>query len=363
MTGRFTVCDVSCAKRDTATPEQQLPLGASHQGHPVSDVLACIFTPGTHAKNFPQRGSWIEHLAGRTVARSPGTEEMIVVASIPTVRRRRLAAELRRLREATSLTIDDAAKAAYISKSALSRIENALVGAKIPVVKTLLEAYGVDDNSASVLIDLAKLAQDTGQRGWWQAYDDVLSEHIAAYISFEAEATSIRNYETLVLPGILQTEDYALSIMRVFAGRTSATEDRARRSTDARMKRQQRLSDLEFWAIIDESVLQRQIGSRKVMQAQLQRLLELSTQHNITLQALPLDAGVHPGLDGPFAILSFESRDDPDIAYVESAAGQIWLDGVKDVQRLSRTFDHLRATSLDVRSTQDRIQQAVRKLQ
>ncbi|WP_433060393.1 helix-turn-helix domain-containing protein [Dactylosporangium sp. CS-033363] len=265
------------------------------------------------------------------------------MAGSPTVRRRRLAVELRRRREQIGLTIDEAASAADISKSALSRIENALVTPRVPVVRALIHAYKIDESGASALVELSR---EASRRGWWQSYGDVLSEQTSNFIGFEAEASAIRTYECLVVPGILQTAEYAKAITRGF--QLPFDDETVERIIAARIRRKERLDEqLELWAIIEEHVLRRPTGGPAVMRGQLAHLAELSrTRPNVTLQVLPNSISAHPGFDGPFVVLEFGNAGDPDLGYVESQAGELWLDRPDDVRRLNRAFDHLRAFAM-----------------
>jgi transcriptional regulator with XRE-family HTH domain len=269
---------------------------------------------------------------------------MLMPAS-PTVRRRRLAAELRRLREDTGLTIDNAAAAADISKSALSRIENSLVPAKPPVVRALIHAYKVSDTKAESLLALAR---DVGQAGWWNTFNDVTSAVFSVFIGFEAEASSVRSYEAQFVPGLLQTREYMTAIF----GAYNMTTQEIERRTEVRLRRQDRINEIELWFIIEESVLRRPVGGHDVMQAQLSHMLHAMDFRNLTLQVLPESVGAHPGLEGAFGMLEFPDESDPAVAYIEGHAGQVWLEKADDIARLTRTFDRLRATALSERETQ-----------
>ncbi|MEV0720718.1 helix-turn-helix transcriptional regulator [Asanoa sp. NPDC050611] len=275
----------------------------------------------------------------------------------PTVRRRRLAGHLRGLREASGLTIDEAAARADISRSALSRIENSTVAAKPPIVRSLTRVYNVPEANVEALVQLAR---DAGKRGWWQGYGDILSTELGVYIGFETEANSVRGYEPLVLPGLLQTEAYAEAVFRAFGSQTKPED--IERKVAARAERQQRLKELDLWFIVEESVLHRRVGGLPVMRPQLERLTEVSRQQNVTLQVVPLASGAHPGLDGSFSIFGFADDNDPDIGYSESPAGEIWIDKPDDLRRLSHAFDILRATALSSDASHHLIERIVEEL-
>lgn len=281
------------------------------------------------------------------------------MAGSPTVRRRRLAAELRRLREAAGLTIEDAAAAAEISKSALSRIENGLVGAKVPIVRALVRAYEVTDAQEETLVQLAR---DAAQRGWWQSYDtELISDMLAAFVSFEAEARSIRTYEPFVIPGLLQTGDYAAALFRSLRDARSAEE--IDRRVAIRLKRQDHLKDLHLWAIIEESVLRRRIGGSVVLKGQLIRLLEVFESPNIDLQVLPITIGAHAGMEGAFALLDFPEDTHPPIAYAETSFGMLWLDKQDEVRRLGLAFDRLRAAALSSDASREFIAKVIEEIE
>jgi hypothetical protein len=255
------------------------------------------------------------------------------------------------------MTLEEAAAAADVSKSSLSRTENALVPIKPPIVRALIAAYNTPEPQFSRLLELARTAE---QRGWWQAYGDVLSDQVAAYIGFEAEARSIRTYEALLLPGLLQTERYAEAIFRGF--REPHTNEELERRIIARMKRQDRLRDLDLWFIVEEHSLRRPTGGAPMMVEQLRRLLEVSSQRNVTLQVLPNCVGAHPGLDGSFSIFEFPEDSDPDLAYAETPVGEIWLDKPDELRRLGRTFDQLRAAALSTDASRQVVHRVIEEL-
>lgn len=277
----------------------------------------------------------------------------------PTVRRWRLGSTLRQLREQAELTIDQAAAVADMSKSTLSRVENAQAGIRVPQLRALLEAYGVEPEQIDYLI---RLARDARERGWWEDYSNVVSSDAATYIGFESEAVSARVYETSTVPGLLQTEAYARAILEAFA--PLRPEQATDRHVKLRITRQQRLEDLDYWAIVEESAITRPIGGRDVARQQLEHLLAASSRPNVTLQVIPHSAEAHPGIDGPFNIL--ELRGDygsvVTFGYIETRVGGVWIDRSDDVRGLSRVFDHLRASALDVRASAARVRQIMEEL-
>lgn len=263
----------------------------------------------------------------------------------PTVRLRRLASELRGLREAAKLTRDDVAEQTNINSATLYRIETAKVRPQRRTLLTLLDKYGVtDDAKRNELLALSKQAT---QLGWLQAYESDLPEEYTAYISFEAEARGVRNYESLFIPGLLQSERYARAVIK--AGAPGADDNYIERRVEARIKRQASLTKkdpLNLWAIMDEAALHRLAGGEEVMAEQLDRLANATKQPNVVVQVLPYDAGAHPGMPGSFAMMDFPDAADPELVYIDSMAGDLFLERDTDVRRFTVIFEHLRAAAL-----------------
>jgi transcriptional regulator with XRE-family HTH domain len=263
----------------------------------------------------------------------------------PTVRLRRLAAELRRLRAAASLTREQVSDQTAINSATLYRIETAKVRPQRRTLMALLDKYGVKDETRRA--ELIALSQQSTEPGWLQAYESELPEQYTTYISFEAEARSLRAYESSFVPGLLQTEDYARALI---AGVLPlATEDEVERRVEARLQRQAvltRKKPLKVWAVVDEAALRRLVGGEKVMVRQLQRLIDASQNPYVTVQVLPYAAGAHPGMHGSFAVMDFPDDADPALVYIESMAGDLFLERDTDVQRYAGMFEHLRAAAL-----------------
>lgn len=259
----------------------------------------------------------------------------------PTVRRRRLASELRRLRESAGLTIDEVGDKLECSASKISRIETGHVGVTPRDARDMLELYGLPGDEREALVQLAREART---RGWWHKYNEVFT---GAFVGLEADASSLHAFQALLVPGLLQTEHYARAVFR--AMRPDDTEPEIERRVSARMERQRLLTDPappEYWAVVDEAVLHREVGGPEVMAEQLSRLVQAATLPHVTIQVVPFDAGAHPGMEGPFLILGFPEQADPDVVYVDSTAGGVYLEMPADVRRYSLMFDHLRATAL-----------------
>ncbi len=259
----------------------------------------------------------------------------------PPVGRRRLGLELRRPREAAGVTIDVVADRLECSASKISRIETGHTGATPRDVRDMLSVYGVDGRAAD---DLVQVAREARQKGWWHLYGAVLT---GAYVGLEAAASSIGYYEVQVVPGLLQTEDYARTLIR--AGRPGMPEADAERRVHVRMARQSLLTQddpLKLWAVLDEAVFHRLVGGATVMRVQFERLLEAARLPNITIQVLPFAAGAHVAMDGSFAILRYDDPADPDVVFAENAAGGLFLEKDEELRQYHDIFDQLRATAL-----------------
>lgn len=283
------------------------------------------------------------------------------MATGPTVRRRRLGTELRKLRDSGGYKLEEAAALLGVAPSTLSRIETGKAPTKSSYLNQLLEMYGVSDpGQRKLLVDMAR---EGHRKGWWAAYDDVLPSGLDVYVGLEAEASGLRSYEISVVHGLLQTPEYARAILRATGPRH--TETQLDRLVDLRMQRQRRLDEepaIDLWVILDEAVIRRIVGGASVMRRQLVHLLALAGGPGVTLQVLPFDSGAHPGHDGAFAILEFPERTDADVAYVESAAGALYLEKDRDVKRRAEAFDWLRAAALAPSASLDLISAAARDL-
>ncbi len=279
----------------------------------------------------------------------------------PTVRRRRLGAELRRLREAHSLKLEEVAERLGLAPSTLSRIETGKAPTKSAYLSALLDQYQVDDPGVrKVLVDMAR---EGHRKGWWSIYDDVLPSGFDIYVGLEAEASGLRSYETDVVHGLLQTTDYALAVLRELRPRD--TEEQLQRVVDLRMQRQRLLDQdppLDLWLILDEGAIRRNVGGSAVMRRQLEQLVQASRWSNVTLQILSFASGAHAGLTGPFAILEFPERTDSDVAYTESVGGMIYLEKDREVRACVEAFDRMRAAALSPVASVELIQQVSREL-
>ena len=262
----------------------------------------------------------------------------------PTLRGRRLAMELQRRREATGMSREEVARQLEWSTSTIFRIETGRSRPQPGNVRMLLELYGVTGAERDGLIQLTREAR---QPGWWHSFRDVLPNPYEVYIGLEAGAASIRNFEPVVVPGLLQTADYAREIFR--NGPIELDPDEVERLVEVRLARQKILTRDDrprLWAVIDEAVIHRVVGSAEVMRGQLRHLADAAQQGKTTIQVVPYRAGAHAGTIGAFVILDFPEATDPAVVYVETLAGDIYLEERSDVNRYTIAFDRLLAASL-----------------
>jgi len=280
-----------------------------------------------------------------------------------TVRNRRLAAELRRLRESGDFTGDDVAERLGWSASKVSRLENARQAPRFADVRRLLDLYGVEGNYREQLLQLAR---DAVRRGWWEAFSDALPEPYASYIGLEIEAEELWQWETQVVPGLLQTEAYAQAVEQ----RSHSTEvippSRVDARVEARLERQSvltREAPLHLSVVLDEALLLRRYGGAAVMAGQLQHLQELSDLPNLTLQVLPLE-GPHPIATGSFTLLQFPLVGGikfHDVVYIEHLNGCSYLEEETETYRHRLSFERLRAEALGPAESMETISRIARE--
>ncbi|WP_230203099.1 helix-turn-helix domain-containing protein [Parafrankia discariae] len=264
----------------------------------------------------------------------------------PTVRRRRLGAELRRLRETAGVTADQARIHLDCAASKISRIELGRSPTTARDVADLLELYQVTDSDT--VTALTALARQSNERGWWQSYGDLLPGWFDGYIGLETEASAITTYETQLVPGLLQTPGYAAAVLA--AGVPRRSESDIARQVELRTQRQRLLTrdrPPAVWAILDEAVLRRPVGGVEVLHAQLLHLLDQAQMPALTLQVLPFDAGAHPALGTGFSVLRFDAgAGDEDVVYIEALDSAIYVERAADVRRYIARLDHIRAIAL-----------------
>jgi len=277
--------------------------------------------------------------------------------STPTVRRRRLGVKLRALRDAVGLTLDEVAEKSNgaLTTAKLSRLETARTAAKAPDVEQLLDLYAVED--AELRTALLALTRDGGRRGWWHSYRGVLSPVYEDLISLEAEATSIRTWQMGVIPGLLQTGEYAREIITATA-MSAAVEAKVDALVEVRLARQvvlTREQPLDLWAIVAEGALRTRCVGDGVMRDQLARLHSLSKRPNINIQILPTDAPPHVGQMGSYSVLGFEEHTDLDVVHVESLTSALYVEAREQVGAYRDAFERLRAAALSVEASVERI--------
>jgi len=268
-------------------------------------------------------------------------------ASSPTVRRRRLAADLHRLRLASKLTIDQVAESLEWSPGKVSKIENARVSVLPRDARRLLDLYGITGGQERDL--LLSLARESRERGWWQQYGEAVPEWFATFVGLEAEASAISLYQAEIVPGLLQTRGYATALHH--AELMNATEEEIERHVAVRMERQARLTEPDapqLWVVLNEAAIRRVVGDRAIMHEQLVRLAEAAAAPKIMLQVLPFSAGAHASMDSAFAFVSFDRPTDGDIVYFEHPTCSLYLEKPGEVARYRLVYEHLRAASLSL---------------
>jgi hypothetical protein len=275
----------------------------------------------------------------------------------PAVRRRKLGAELRALRARTGLTSGEAATLVGWHQSKVSRIETGASGVKPTDVRLLLDAYGTEDPELrELLLVLAGSEDGDGRQNWWHAYRGVLPPTYRDFISLESQASGIRTLETSVVPGLLQTPEYARAVTRAAVG--TLQEAQLDALVEVRLARQDVLHadpPLELSAVLDEAVLRREVGGPEVMARQLDKLLDAARLPQVQLQVLPFAAGAHIGVTGPFVIFSFPSRSDLDVVVLDHLTSSLYLERKEDLQAYSEAFNALRIRALSPEDSLDYI--------
>jgi transcriptional regulator with XRE-family HTH domain len=276
----------------------------------------------------------------RAAADGLGPEARLRSRSGPTALRIALGSQLRKLRETSNITTEQAAAVIRATHSKISRLERGRSGAKHRDVADLLTLYGVTDEAERE--KLLTLASQANAPGWWQQYSDVLPKWLELYIGLEKAASIIRAYEMQFVHGLMQTEDYARAVILI--SHTHAPPEEIDRRVSLRMTRQELLTQPdapELWAVLDEAALRRPPAGPKVMRAQLEYLLRLTELPNVTLQIVPFDAGPHAAAGGPFTILRFPEPDLPDVVYLEQLNSATYVDHPDDVIDYVTVMDRL----------------------
>jgi transcriptional regulator with XRE-family HTH domain len=261
----------------------------------------------------------------------------------PTVVRRQLGRRLRQLRDVSGMSVEEVAaeRQLGISRAKLYKLEAGKHPAKPQDIAVLCARYGVVAEETTTLQALALATQEAS---WWHVYgDDAVPEWFSLYMELEPAATSIRKYEAELVPGLLQTEDYARAIYQAFRGDTEDGE--IERRVAVRMERQvifDRAEPRRLHVVLNEAALLRCVGGSGVMAAQLAKLREAVDRPEVTIDVLPLRSGAHAAMNGSFAILDFEKPDeDPPVAYVETASSAAYLQKPADLDRYRAIFTHI----------------------
>jgi transcriptional regulator with XRE-family HTH domain len=282
-------------------------------------------------------------MSGRTV--NQGTANQVNL----TGRRRRLAGELKRLRIEAGLTGEQVAERlaplGRWSASKVSRIETGRVAAHHGDVADLLDLYGLA--GGALRAELVEIARQSGKRGWWQSYQDVMPGHIAPILDFENASSAIRVMHNQLVPGLLQTAAYARALIR--SCHPEAGPEQVDRLVELRLDRQkvlERVDPPKLSVILDEAALRRPVGGVPAMRDQLRRLVEQADAKRAVVQVIPFDAGEHTGLDMPFTILSFPGDEEPDVVYLEQYTTAWYIEDEYDVMRYNDYFGRLQDIAL-----------------
>ena len=270
----------------------------------------------------------------------------------PLVQRRRLRSELRSAREAKGLTQDQVAHEMDWSLSKIIRIEGASSSISANDLKALLSLYGITESErVDSLLALAKAGRE---RSWWSAYRDVAPSLLLQLIEYESVASAIRQFETLFIPGILQTEEYARAVIQNYYDDEGPGSDKLRALVELRVRREGLLNSEHspsFNFMLDEAAVSRLVGGSSVMRSQLRRLIAVAEKPNVTVEIVPFSAGLHPGMKGPFEIIEFVDPLDKDIVFVETPRGDIISDDPKETKSYRDAFDRLEKASLGPRDS------------
>jgi transcriptional regulator with XRE-family HTH domain len=264
--------------------------------------------------------------------------------SSPTVRRRRLAAELRKLRKESGKTREQVAEFVGCSPVTVTRIESAQSAPRLADTARMLEFYGVTGARREVLMTLCSEAR---RRGWWHQYSGAIPAWFEVYVGIEGEVSEIRSYQPEAIDGRLQTEGYIRALMLADVDIPSGEELERRIAVRVTRQEQLRGDDApKMWVVLNEAALRREVGGRDTMRDQLTHLIEVSRSNKVVVQVLTYAAGAHPAMDGAFEILRFPDAADPDVVYLQYRRGSIYLEDSADVAAYAELFDHLRARAL-----------------
>ena len=270
----------------------------------------------------------------------------------PVVQRRRLRTELRRARLDADLTQEQVAAAMDWSLSKLIRIENGTVGISTNDLKAILAHYKIADDERTA--EMLALSRGSRERSWWSAYRDA-SPRLIQLIEYESASFIIRNFQPMLIPGLLQTEEYAAAMIRNLD--LQASDQVVKLAVEMRIKRQQLLQQPEsplMFFIMDEAAVRRLVGGEQAMRRQIHRLLDESDKSTVTVEIVPFSAGAHPGMQGPFMLFEFPDAADDDALYLEGPSESRWnRDDPEEILSFRERFEVLRGLSLGPQGSRD----------
>jgi transcriptional regulator with XRE-family HTH domain len=284
------------------------------------------------------------------------------VGGKPTVRSRRVGTELRRLREAAGVTTAQAAEVLSCSPAKISRIENGIVSVRVVDLRLLLDRYGDQEQEHRAYLE--RLARESNKHGWWQDYGDTIPPYYADFIGLETDASYIKTWEATIVPGLLQTPEYARAIM--LANPAMISPDKLENFISIRLERQARLeqgTDIRLDVVIWEAALITTVGSDEVQRGQLGRLLELMDRPNISVQVLPLEAGDKASMSGSFVMFSFGREQSVSTVFVENLTSSQYLERDQELRGYTLVFDALRSAALSPAASAMRIRQRLEQRQ
>jgi transcriptional regulator with XRE-family HTH domain len=268
----------------------------------------------------------------------------------PTVRRRRLITDIRRLRETSGMSIEQAAARAGVPAGALAEIEGGLLAGHLLILDALLRVYGVPAVRAQ---EVGKLWREASEPGWWQTAHGAVLEGTRELISFEEEADWEHEFSTTIIPGLVQTQDFARAV--ITATLPDATPDAIEGGLEIRLRRQQRLGDLAFRAIISEEALLRPVGGAGAMKAQLEHLVSETERPEVTIQVLGREQGAHPGMSGMFTVVGTDPPEEIKAVYLEGTQWDSLREDPAAVGRYERVFAGLGEIALSPEDSRRRL--------
>lgn len=280
-------------------------------------------------------------------------------SSSPMMLRRRLRTELRIARLKTGLTQEQVARAMVWSLSKMIRIETARTGISVNDLKALLSLYGITDkNQVAELIDLAQAAK---RAPWWRRYSEVAPTGFLELIDYESAASAVSQFETMLVPGILQIEEYASAVLNTF-NEGKSTAERLAALVDLSTRRRDLLASgnaPKFSFVLDESVIHRLVGSPSITSRQFSSLLASAELPNVTIRITPFMAGLNPGMKEPFELIQFDDTPDESILFLDSPRGYISSDDPEETQNYMKAFGGITAASLTPSESVCRLRQAI----